>query len=69
MVARFHNQVIIQPPHTEVAEEALQLRKSLGISMISDETLAVKRITKNLRKDWKTNDRQETYVLKLSLGK
>ncbi|KAJ8453091.1 hypothetical protein Cgig2_014854 [Carnegiea gigantea] len=38
------------PTPTEFAEEALQLGKSLGISIIADETLAIRRVTRSLRK-------------------
>ncbi|KAJ8423938.1 LOW QUALITY PROTEIN: hypothetical protein Cgig2_032952 [Carnegiea gigantea] len=45
------------PTPTEIAEEALQLEKRLGISIIDDETPVVRRITRSLRKALK-NKRQ-----------
>jgi len=38
------------PTPTEIAKEALNVRKSLGVYVISDEIVAIRRITRNLRK-------------------
>ena len=35
----------------EIAKEVLDVRKSLGVSVIDDETPAIKRITRSLRKE------------------
>ncbi|KAJ8441515.1 hypothetical protein Cgig2_026316 [Carnegiea gigantea] len=48
------------PTPTKIAKEALNVRKSLGVYVISDEIVAIRRITRNLRTKLDNKSRPES---------